>query len=782
MSREQHSGQWEAASGRKAGTAARKSGVASGTERAGGNGPVRKPRKAADSSRKGSSEGSGAGQKGNLLARYRRSLSARLAAILSAVILVSFVAMALVIVNYSGRAIRQSVDNTLYQVSDTNAEKVGGILDTVNSINNTVQTALTDMYAIHDVPGTPITASWGMDGDEYTPGESMGNFKSRITGSSLSSSRFVAECVILNSLINAVRDNDSIVGAGLLMERGKFSMQNNEYAPYVNWEDLEENVMENLPYDSYSGADYYTLPKTTLESGFTDAYEEDGRQMVTAYFPITNNGQFVGALVLDLDANIFSVIQTEIAQYPSLYVNIINENHSILYSTHTNVIGKDFQETVSAEAYTAISKGWEGGQQFEVQTASSSGTVKRFYAPITAGEHTWWIQTAVPVSEYDRTINQLVGVIVICCLVIMILLIVVTEKMLKKSLRPLSEMERVAGEVAKGNLDVSVSYSGQDEIGRLARSISAFVERIKAIIQDLSGNLSEMARGNFNLDLNHSDYYTGSYAPLLESLESITSDLSSTLGEIREAAQQVSSGSSQVSSGAQALAQGATEQASSIATLSKNMNDISDRIRDTAEKTKKTAEISQESSRAVKVSNEKMNEMSSAMTDITGKAGEISKIIKTIDDIAFQTNILSLNASIEAARAGSAGKGFAVVADEVGNLAQKSQQAAQDTAVLIEDTVKAVKNGAQITEETASALTEVSSGFDQIDTLIREISAASEQQAGGVSQVTEGIQQISTVVQTNSATAEESAAASEELSSQADVMNGLVDKFQLKNR
>ena len=176
-----------------------------------------------------------------------------------------------------------------------------------------------------------------------------------------------------------------------------------------------------------------------------------------------------------------------------------------------------------------------------------------------------------------------------------------------------------------------------------------------------------------------------------------------------------------------------------------------------------------------------MTEMSDSMKDITEKAGEISKIIKTIDDIAFQTNILSLNASIEAARAGSAGKGFAVVADEVGNLAKKSQEAAQDTARLIEDTITAVNRGAGITDQTAESLHRVSESFEKIDRLVGSISKASEEQSASVKQVTEGIDQISSVVQTNSATAEQSAAASEELSSQANMLNELVGHFQLRD-
>ena len=165
---------------------------------------------------------------------------------------------------------------------------------------------------------------------------------------------------------------------------------------------------------------------------------------------------------------------------------------------------------------------------------------------------------------------------------------------------------------------------------------------------------------------------------------------------------------------------------------------------------------------------------------ITEKSGEIGKIIKTIDDIAFQTNILSLNAAIEAARAGEAGKGFAVVADEVGNLAQKSAKAAQNTGLLIEETKDAVLRGAKISKETEESLSTVVQHTGKINDMILDITKETERESEGMKQLTVGMNQISAVVQTNSATAEESAAASEELSGQAGVLDDLVSKFRLQ--
>ena len=152
---------------------------------------------------------------------------------------------------------------------------------------------------------------------------------------------------------------------------------------------------------------------------------------------------------------------------------------------------------------------------------------------------------------------------------------------------------------------------------------------------------------------------------------------------------------------AQRIADGTTKQASSVSDLSGTMDNISKQIHHTAKQAEKAQELGVLSGSHVETSNQKMTDMQGAMEEITEKSKEISKIIKTIDDIAFQTNILSLNAAIEAARAGEAGKGFAVVADEVGNLAKKSQEAAQNTSLLIEETIGAVQKGAKFTEETA---------------------------------------------------------------------------------
>ncbi|MGE3276429.1 MAG: methyl-accepting chemotaxis protein [Vicinamibacterales bacterium] len=258
----------------------------------------------------------------------------------------------------------------------------------------------------------------------------------------------------------------------------------------------------------------------------------------------------------------------------------------------------------------------------------------------------------------------------------------------------------------------------------------------------------------------------------------ITRALGTATVELGDGAEQVAGAARQVSTSAQSLSQGATEQAASLEETSASMEEMASMTRQNAENSQRAAELMQAVDGRVQESNRALDEMVTSMAAIKESSDKISRIIKTIDEIAFQTNILALNAAVEAARAGEAGMGFAVVADEVRSLAQRSAQAARDTAGLIEESIDKSSTGGVKVQEVASSIRGITEAIAEVKGLVDEVSVASRQQTQGIDQVTQAISQMEKVTQGTAATAEESAAASEELSAQSDHTMAVVHRLQ----
>jgi methyl-accepting chemotaxis protein len=346
-------------------------------------------------------------------------------------------------------------------------------------------------------------------------------------------------------------------------------------------------------------------------------------------------------------------------------------------------------------------------------------------------------------------------------------------------LEPVEEASEVLKKLSEGSLKVYVRGNYKGEHAIIKNSLNKTVKILSDYINEITHVLTELSKGNLNISITGD--YKGEFVKIKDSLNLIVESFNTILHEINVAAEQVALGAKQVSETSMSLSEGTTEQASSIEEVSSFMGEVSEQTKQNAVSANQANELALTAKNTAVEGNEKMSEMLQAMNEINEASGNISKIIKVIDEIAFQTNILALNAAVEAARAGQYGKGFAVVAEEVRNLAGKSSDAAKETSALIAGSIEKVDSGTKIANKTAEALDRIVEDIDEVFNYAKNIAESSNQQATAISQINESINQVSQVIQTNSAISQEAAAASEELSSHAQVMKELVERFEAKS-
>lgn len=347
--------------------------------------------------------------------------------------------------------------------------------------------------------------------------------------------------------------------------------------------------------------------------------------------------------------------------------------------------------------------------------------------------------------------------------------------------KPVSQIQVMAENLVNGILDTSmITYKSKDELGVLSNNMKKAMENFLVLIRDVSYLMGEIAQGNLNTISQHREIYLGEFKPMLKAMADMTTNVSNTIEKINISSEQVSAGSLQMAENAQGLAEGATDQAGSIEELNITIENIADMAHITAEESKKASEQVNTSVKKAEGSRLEMENLMKAMERIDTTSKEIENIISAIEDIASQTNLLSLNASIEAARAGEAGKGFAVVADQIGQLAADSAKSAANTRDLIMKTLEEIKVGNHITLSASNSFEGIIEDIEEFAKAAKSTSEKSIEQYNNLKQIKDSIDQISRVVQNNSAAAEESSATSEELSAQAETLKELVGRFRLK--
>lgn len=344
-------------------------------------------------------------------------------------------------------------------------------------------------------------------------------------------------------------------------------------------------------------------------------------------------------------------------------------------------------------------------------------------------------------------------------------------------LAPVIKVSEQMTELAKGRFDVEWDMKADDsEVGQMVGAIDFMKNNFSNMIREISGVLGQMGNGNYRIDVRQE--YVGEFVAIKESMLKINEDTKRALMTIRDTTQEIDAGSEQLAKAAVDLAEGCTVQAGQVSEVAGMIDEMSRDMEENAKGAQETVEISEQASAALNVGNAKMQELKVAIGEINNCSEEIRTIIATIEDIANQTNLLSLNAAIEAARAGEAGKGFAVVADQVKSLAEQSKEAAGETTKLIETTVEAVAKGIAIADETVVSMEEVFAGVTASTERMEQVAATLIKSAENMHEIDSNIARVSQIVDNNSATSEETAAVSEEQAAQVEMMVQLMSQFE----
>jgi len=400
----------------------------------------------------------------------------------------------------------------------------------------------------------------------------------------------------------------------------------------------------------------------------------------------------------------------------------------------------------------------------------------RYFPVVPIGDTGWKVLYA---ADYNEAMSRLNNIIILAVIVSLAAIFgggMFFRMKFTKRLKPLSEIENIVTNMSNGVLEHNYPKAANDEIGTICGALMRTNASLKSYIDGIEQILSDMSDGRFAY--NSDVQFVGEFTAMEKSIKHICEAMTSTFAELNTISEQISGGSRSVSVGASELARAVNDETRLIVDVSASFGDINNKVSQSVENAFSVKERALKAADAVSAGNDKMQDLVNIMDSISRSADEIVKINSTIEDIAFQTNILALNASIEAARAGAAGKGFAVVAEEVRNLAAKSSDASRITAELIEHTVKAIESGTEAVNSTAEMLSGIVRETDSISGSVSEIADVSEAQKTMLAGISEKLREVETVIEKTDSAAQNSAAASEELDGQAALLKEHLDRFE----
>ncbi len=511
-----------------------------------------------------------------------------------------------------------------------------------------------------------------------------------------------------------------------------------------------------------------------------------GSMILSMYYPIFEGQECIGYVGAGVYASrlMDALLEPNIKGLPnSEYVFLNVETGTYLYHQDEALLNTQTTDSGYLEILETIRT--DGNTQAGTYTYQDENGVSQLVVYKYLKDRNWVFMVRDNVAEVYAEVETVRDTVGVLCAAVAVVIIFVTLLILYREGRELMIMEHAIRRLGRLELsadeELEAFYDRKDEIGMIAQTIHNVCDCLRKTIEDIGRILGEMADGNIAVDVAQNEaYYIGDFKVLAQSLKSIRTHLTDVMYDITQIANQVAVGANQVSAGAQELSQGTMQQKISMEGLVSNITDITQQVQNSAVRCANASDLVDRAAGYAQEADTKMEQLKTATKNIDDSSMKISSIIKNIQDIAFQTNILAINAAVEAAHAGSMGKGFAVVSDEVRSLATKSAEAVGDTSELIGKSIQDVKIGTDSTNLAISAMQVIGECIQSIKELMDEIALASVQQSEMIVSVEKRVKEVSKVIQSNSDAAEQSAAISIQLSNQSKTLNHLIGQFRIR--